>query len=721
MIGSRGTLRSFAALALLLGAALPAFADLDVRDRIGFGGRWVVGAPTPYTLTLSNSGSERIDVAVTVSTGASFGLHDFVHARVVSVDAGAVRDEVFLLDGPQPWRGSIHVEIEVKPTVPIHTLGRDTDRGTIDFDRPSDDGSQFTGIEFPTHVVGVISDPRSIVSTSMAKAKLGLHEDKRPVASASMVAVDVPDGLLRYAPLGLEGLEVLVVCDPDARTCAEPAALEGVLDWVALGGTLVVSLGEHAAEFAASPLAAHLPAHWTGAQRRPLAEVFAELGVERPDETAPGPWTELRPGDNADERRGTGPRGPLQVERRIGMGRIVLLPYDVRVLLGQAAAGGAPLNAACLGGALSIDVPATVPDNKQWEGPAFMALTESFASALKHGAFSPPPLALVVFGIIVYVVVVGPLDWFVLKRLKKERLTTLTFLGAVVAFTTLAFAASVLLFSSGARVNRIVVADLADVGREGRQVMRTIDIAGYYSPRGEDQSLRYESPTVLLNGSFPGIGFGGDVGSALPVTIAPGDPLRPDAVVQLPFRSQRVVRTHSVGTLGPTIEVEWDEKDARKGVRVLNGLPVDLDEVFVYVDEGHAYELGRVASGAQSRGGEFDRSPVLRVRPRIYDDNWGMWGRNRDVSREEMRRLLEAVSVGSFTHQSDVPGLGSGTPEGDEAQVLRKLGLSRKDTFAAGRDRALVVAFASAAPMQLPGSSTEGDAHVVIRKEVSKR
>ena len=719
MSRTRGTfLRSLAFAAALFGASAPAWADLDVRDRIGFGGRWVVGAPTPYTVSLGNSGPGPVVVMLTVSSGASYGLHDFQHTRMLRIDPGTARDEVFLLDGPQPWSGAIRVQIEVEPTVVIRTDDEMTDRGTMSFERPRGTYGEATGIEFPTHVLGVVGDQRSTVSAALVRAGLPAMDDKRQVAASRMIAVDVDGALLRFAPLAIEGLEALLVCDPDARTCAEPAALDGVLDWVALGGTLVVSLGEHAAEFAASPLAARLPARWTGAQRRPIGDEFKDLRLTPPDTEASGPWTELRPaGDDCTPGR-TGTRGPVSVERRLGMGRIVVLAYDVRAVLAQAATGTG-LDTDDLPEVLALDLPPQ-SSPKSFEGTSFSGLPQTFSAALQSGAFAPPPLPLVILGIVVYVVVVGPLDWFVLKRLRKERLTTLTFLGAVLVFTTLAFGASLLLFSSGARVNRIVVADLADGGRDGRQVLRTMDIAGFYAPRGADQPLAYQAPSVLLVGSFPGLGFGGDVGSSLPVAIGPSEPLHPDAIVQLPFRSQRVVRAHSVGTLGPTIEVEWDLKGDRPAVRVTNGLSVDLDEVLVYVAPERAFVLGPVASGKQSKGGEFSNVCEVRKRPPIYDNNWGggpFWGGQTHVSRDEMRHLLEAVTLGSFTNEAE--GMPPQGLPADEAQVLRKLGLTRSDVFA--RKHALVVAFASAAPVVLPGSDVEGDAHVVIRKEVPKR
>jgi hypothetical protein len=714
--GTRGWLPRLLAAAALFSCALPARADLDVRDRIGFGGRWVIGAPTPYTLTLGNSGPGPVVVMVRVSTGASFGLHDFQHLRALRLDAGAVRDEVFLIEGPQPWEGAIRVEIEVDPTVVIRTADEVTDRGTMSIQRPQGMYSEATGLEFPTHVVGVVGDPRSFISSSIARAGLGSVSAERQFASSRMAAADVPDTLLKFAPLALEGLETLVLCDPDARTCAEPAALDGVLDWVALGGTLVVSLADHAAEFAASPLAAHLPARWTGAQRRPVAEIHTELETGENAGEEAGPWTELRAATPDAATSGSGARGPHRIERRIGMGRVVVLAYDARGLLWTGGNRTEEEQQQKLARVLAIEVPAASKE-RDWNATTFSGLPQSISTALQSGAFAPPPLALVIFGIVVYVVVVGPLDWFVLKRLRKERLTTLTFLGAVLAFTALAFGASVLLFSSGERVNRIVVADLADGGRDGRQLLRTVDIAGFYAPRGADQPLAYSDPSALLNGSFPGLGFGGDVGSSLPVMIAPGDPLRPDAVVQLPFRSQRVVRAHSVGTLGPTIEVEWKRDGPRPAVRVTNGLPVDLDEVFVYVDRDHAYALGPVASGTQSGGGEFDDVLTKRTRPPLWEE-WGgnaFWTGKREVSPEHMRRMLEAVTIGSFTREGQVVS----PANDDEAAVLRKLGLARAAGL--GNDRALVVAFASAAPVVLPGSSVEGDAHVVIRKEVPLR
>jgi hypothetical protein len=689
-----------AAAALTL-AATSAFADVDARAQFGFGGRWVVDAATPLTLDLTNTGAEPVTVEISVSQGRGVLATDIVQRRIVQIGAGGSREDLFLMPGTQLWSGAVSVELTVDPVVAIHSPTKSADRGTLSFDvAGAGGGFSYGQIAYATHVLGVVGDERGVLGRQLTA--LGLADENRRDnrASRRIEAVQVAPEFLRLAPLGLDGIDALVLCDPDAQTGADPAARDGVLDWVALGGTLVVSLGEHAGQFSASPFAADMPAAWTGAGRTSYATLLSDLGARPSDAELPGPWIALTPREGTPAPDGVRHDGaPARIERRLGLGRIVLLPFDLRLALSAAWLKESDARE-ILAPFVAASPPSRDDDQNAWDRNDY---SSAIANTLQSGAFAPPPLALVVLGIALYVVVVGPLDWFVLKRLKKERLTTLTFLGAVVAFTFLAYGASLLLFSSGARVNRIVLADLVDAGRDGRQLLRYVDIAGYYSPTGSDQRVEYPSSAVVLPAALPGAGFGGDVGSSLPVLVTTADPLRPRAVVQLAFRSQRAVRAVASGTLGSTIDVEWDHG----GVRVINGLPVDLDDVAVYTSGGTAYSLGAVASGATSNGGKFQGSAGERGREFDVSPRRRYYGDDSE-ERIDVPRLLEAMTVGREGDRK--------RPDDDAAAALRKSGIDRSSAFA-GR-HALVVAHASKFPVALPGSQVPGSTHVVFRKEI---
>jgi hypothetical protein len=706
-------LRTSLAVAALLLSAATASADIDARAQLGFGGRWIVDAATPLTLDLANSGAEPVTVEIVVSQGQGMIVSNVVHRRIVEIQGGQRRQELFVVPGSPLWSGGVSVALEVDPVVVIHSPTKAGDRGTLTFD-VSGAGGAFSGgqITYASHVVAVVGDSRSTLSSRIASL-LQTPESQQTRPSQRVEPLDVPAELLRLAPLGLDGVDALVLCDPDAQTCADPAVLAGVLDWVALGGTLVVSLGEHAGQFAASPLAAEMPATWTGSGRTPYSLLVAELCDEQDtQESLPGPWTRLlpKPGAKADDRGQHADGSPLGVEKAFGLGRIVLAPYDVRGTLVPTWVAAKELRAV-LGPLAGFDARVHLPEKDDgnydysWAGDTY---NQPIVRTLQAGAFAPPPLPLVVLGIILYVVVVGPLDWVVLRRMKKERLTTLTFLGAVVAFTLLAYGASLVLFSSGARVNRIVLADLVDAGRDGRQLLRFMDLAGYYSPTGTDQELTYPAPAVVMPPSLPGFNTGGDVGSTMPVQVISSDPIRPRAVVQLAFRSQRVVRVVSSGTIGPTIDVEWQGG----GVRVINGLPVDLDEVFVYTSAGVCHPLGAVPAGATSKDGAFVTERVPRVGEGEEHVRYTYWGEDDDRP-VNVPLLLDAMTLGPRNQPEDSPAY-------HEARAaLRKAGVDRTTAFARGK--ALVVAHARRFPAALPGTQVEGDTHVVFRKEVESK
>jgi hypothetical protein len=695
--------RRLLAVAALLLAASTAVADVDARAQLGFAGRWVVDAATPLTLDLSNSGAEPVTVEIIVSQGSGVMASDIVHRRVVQIGAGAVREELFVVPGAQLWSGGVSIELNVDPVVGLHSPTKNADRGSLTFDVVGAGGG-FSGgqIAYATRVLGVVGDARGSLAARMTALGLSTDDEHDRRASHRIEAVEVPPEVLRLAPLGLDGLDALILCDPDAQAGADPVAKDALLDWVALGGTLAVSLGEHSGQFSASPMAAEMPATWTGAGRTSYAQLLGDLGTPETEADLPGPWTVLTPragvkSDPAFDHDGA----PTALVRRLGLGRIVLLPFDVRYVL--AASWLKEQDArTILAPFLAAAGPSKEKDGESWDRIDYAS---PIARTLQAGAFEPPPLVLIVLGIVLYVIVVGPIDWIVLKRLKKERLTTLTFLGAVVAFTLLAYGASLLLFSSGARVNRIVLADLVDAGRDGRQLLRFVDIAGYYSPTGSDQDVTYSSAAVVLPAALPGAGMGGDIGSSLPVQVITSDPLRPKAVVQLAFRSQRAIRVVSSGTLGPTIDVEWD----KGGVRVVNGLPVDLDDVAVYTSDSNAYSLGPVASGATSNGGTFLDVHANRDREfeRIVQRGWG-GSQDEPVN---VRHLLETMTVGPYNSARDL------RMQGDDALTsLRKSGIDRSAAF--GRRHALLIAHASKFPVALPGSQVEGTTHVVFRKEV---
>jgi hypothetical protein len=686
-----------AAALLLLGAAF-ARADVDVELRFGHGGGWVADAATPVEVVLRNRASAPVSVSMVVTQSGFAESDTFVLERTVALGPQAARAEVFLVPGPTGYSPELEVEVTTSPSVPVHSNERTGDRGRLSVKLT--DAMRVAQGARPEReaIVGVLLDPRNVVASTVARRAVKLVGDEDDKGS-QVAALPVDADLLRLAPLALDGIETLVVCDPDGAFCADPAVLEALLDWVALGGRLVVSLGENAGGFGASPLAASLPAHRAPSVRGEYADIARDLGARNLDaQLRTGPVVPLTP-DAALGGSGEG----LRVEARYGSGTIVVLGFDVRTMLGAVSFDDDAVSA----------VMRTVfgdPLVHPWKSEALrmtgtIDVADAVGTVLRQEAFRPPPVAAVLLGLFVYVLVVGPLDWFVLRRMRKERLTTFTFAGAVVVFTVVAYGVSIFLFASAAVVNRITFVQLASGGRSGRELMRVHDLAGFYAPTSDTRRLEYAFPSTVLGGSLPGLRQSGGVGAALPVVVRGNDPLGPKAEVEVAFRSQRVVRTSIAGATGRTIELTL-APDLRT-LAVLNTLPVRLLDCWVFLPDGRVAVIGNVNPGATAVHRSTSRASSLGFPTSEAGFSSRFGGSSMEFTNDDaVRKFLAMLVTAPITSKSE--------PDGWLA--LRAAGIVRD---APREGRALIVGVADATPFELPGSSEPGRRHVVLFKETA--
>lgn len=695
----RGLTAAAAALAIALAAsARPAVADVTVEARFGHGGGWVVDAATPFDLVLRNDAQAQVQVRIEVRL-AGFGEDDAVVVeRDVVLGPGATRREGFVLPGPSSWQPKVSATIATTPTVPIHTATKSGDRGELGFEVVGAGRSGLSVRTESSRAVGVMLDPQSVVATRVSQLTFGRSGRRvafRSNEPVSVLAVD-PD-VLRLAPLALGGLDTLIVCDPDATFCADPAHLDGLLDWAALGGRLIVSVGENASSFAASPLAQHLPAAWGGTRRQDysaLARAFSTSGV-LPTQRREGPRVDLEP------HAGTRVRMEgLVVESRFGDGSIAVAGVDLRLLLEAASPDPDAFRPIAEPFVFSADhVDPWETSANSWN--ASFDVASRLGRTLQQAAFRPPPLPLVLFALIIYVLVVGPVDWFVLRRLRKERYTTFTFGAAVLVFTVLAYIVSVFLFSADAVVNRVTFVRFASSGRPGRELVRVHDLVGFFAPTGGMREMSFPLPGAVLGSNLPGLQASGRVGAALPVVVRGNDPLAPKAELEVAFRSQRVVHTELCGTAGRTITAAPSGDD---GVEVTNALPVDLTECWVFFPDGEVVHVGKVPSGSavigsgrsatSGLGWEHETAALDDYRDELADHAAG-----------ETRRFLAHLVASALTATEP--------PAGQRA--LRRAGIVCELPRVG---RALVVAVAERPPIALPGWDGRGRQHVVLTKEI---
>lgn len=679
-----------ALVALSFAAAPPARADVEATIDVGHGDRWVADAATPVIVTLRSRESQPVSVEIALSPSSIMEGADVLTERTVTLAPGTLREELFLLPGPDQYGSSYTVRVRTLPRVPVVSGERRGDRGELQFNSGARTGSS-SPAPYGCHAVAVLGDARAF---AVLKDRLPGAEVTGLAGTELRERVDVLEGCraaLPHAPLAFDGIETIILVDPDSEFVETERTAEALLDWVALGGRLVVSLGENASQFASSPLAAEMPGTWGRTEQADYLGIAASFGVVWLPEQRPARAVGTRvPLTARPETGAVGDAGSGVLTRRFGAGEILLLGFDLRTLLLPPHPQHGIAKRFAPGRLWETRRAPVVREEGDFVSPE-MRTSEPLGQILRGSAFRPPPAAFIFFGLVLYVLVVGPLDWMILRRMKKERWTTVTFVGAVVVFTLLAYVASFFLFGAERQTQRIVFVELADSGRPGRELVRIRDLAGHYEPIGGSRSLAAAGPTVFLGSVFPTAHELPGVGARLPMRVRGADPSSVQAEVDVAFRSQRIVSTLHVGTTGRTLELS--RGDGQRFV-LTNGLPVGLTNAWIVNANGSVREFGAVDPGgsAAARAGRFATTDP---------QTW---------SSAEVGDLQRTAFLARIVVPAAFPRL----PPPERFEGLDRAGVSAAEL---PPGRALLVAFADATPFPL-SDQTPGPQYVVITREV---
>lgn len=299
---------------------------------------------------------------------------------------------------------------------------------------------------------------------------------------------------------------------PEAKDRVAGDQLQLLDDWVRAGGRLVLALGPHAAQtLRDSALAA-------GLNLGPLDE-RTELHQPTPLEAFVGNAATASPARsnaNADERpfrleiARVGPvegkiaaaasqtEGtlPLIVRAPHGFGEVAIVAFDLSDPALVAWSGHTRLVAQVL--ALGdADAPAEEierPSSSAWSGKAYSSLSEQLADSLDQfpGA-SPERFWYLTAAAVAYILVIGPLDWYLVRR--RPEWTWATFLGTVWLAAAGAYAVAHATKSNDVLVNQLRLVDV-DLTMENAARMRAVAWSSVYQPTAGVYDMALESPRL---------------------------------------------------------------------------------------------------------------------------------------------------------------------------------------------------------------------------------
>ncbi len=231
--------------------------------------------------------------------------------------------------------------------------------------------------------------------------------------------------------LGYQGADVLVWVNPDPSQMTSVAQREALLNYVTQGGHLVLAAGTGWQALTGSFLAELLPARPTASDLVADLPALRPYGLPRaPKESLVLMRLEDVRGEVLMEHQGR----PVIVRGPVGLGRVSLVGFDPTK---SPFAGVDPtLKPRFWSMVLGIDVISKAAGElgamDPVSGPLIRALND-------FPGFKPINFTFIVLFLIGYVILIGPADYFILKRLKKLHWTWVTFPSIAVVASVLAF------------------------------------------------------------------------------------------------------------------------------------------------------------------------------------------------------------------------------------------------------------------------------------------
>jgi hypothetical protein len=550
--------------------------------------------------------------------------------------------------------------------VPVPALEPGQDRVVVGYTFPMDSSSDFTikleSVGKPPRVVQVLANQRrgmgedSIISSDQA-VFLGvggiLRDLKQIVENPDGEAVPPgpekgpvrprPTRPTRYAALisdpallpdrwfGYQAADVVVLTTGNkdfvnklAEKSGPPEVWRSALrEWVYRGGRLVISVGSNVQE-TVPLLGSLLPgldcsiAHDPALAKQPL-RTLSRLWCNQQQELEATPLAALKPGAGVQTLVREGDR-PVIVQTSFGLGRVLLVGFDLDTggfsrWKGRAAFWDRlqaelvpPVNRQVAPGV--VNMPGFVQDDHS-----------QIQAALKKGlepSVDVPPVsfAWVALFLLFYIALVGPIDYFILKKVfKRLELTWITFPLTVVVVSVLAYFTAYSMKGGDLYINKIDLVEI-DYHPESRQVVGTTWF-GLFSPRVESYTMGLEP--------------------ASPVWADPPAEKVPGPVLSLLEGSDRAVRTGTQGLFPQPYEYAPDATGIRNiqvpvwAVRWFTGswrapLPVARPAVEVrdLADQPGALSLGRGGGSAlvgkitNNLGVELEGATLI-FREKCYD------------------------------------------------------------------------------------------------------
>ncbi len=538
-----------AALTALVGPApARAASAVEIEARALVGGRYEVGGWLALSVALANEGEPTSGYLV---AGTSLGSV----RRFVEMPAGA-RKVVMLYVQPEAFQRQV----------------------TVTYDEPNGSVEATTDVqvfEQSDDQVAVVGDGTGTLRPQLIGG--GEFSGPEPIA---LGPGDIPE---RPEPLG--GLSAIVWAgDSNQLNENQRRAIER---WIGDGGQLLV-LGGGDWQARTDAFTDLLPldnlagvddvphvafATWSGEAEAPLASATVSTGDVR---------------DGAMSLVATEDGDVLVSMRPVGAGRVILIGSDLATDEFRAWPGSQRLWSRLL------PTNAALEQFFGGEMPIRQELENSMSGALSTlPALDVPPAELLLLVIVAYILLIGPVSYFVLRRVDRRELAWVTAPLLVVLFTACSYGIGRTLKGGDVLVNEISVVRTAGEGGSA-----TVDtFAGIVSPDRSTYDLTVEAD-ALIGQLARADGLARSSGD---VEVDQGEPAHLRGLT-IPVFGFEAVRATGIVEHDAALEVTWSSRDGQVIGTVTNTSDVAIDDV-AYISGAGGERIGDLAPGASA---EFD-------------------------------------------------------------------------------------------------------------------
>jgi hypothetical protein len=461
-------------LLITLSAGIPLTrADTSLTVDLGWGSSYRLGRWAPVFVTASDDRTRAVMIEVYVP-------HDQIHGMVI---------RQFVTIGPTPSTFPLYAPFPNSMetlTVTIRAdgpFGRKLADWSVEKQRYS---RVWGGISAVGQLIGVSGRGSNL--DSLLPAQFG---DPERSSTISPTLRWMSRSRLPFNAIGFDSLDALMLDEPDLARMAREQQ-DAVIDWVRSGGHLVCWIGIDPPP-ASSPIMDQLP-----------AEVGSNILTDLTEESLRAAG--LPPRFRQLKARQLVPRlgsesinlfggESLAIRRRLGFGTITLLPFNPSTFMFQSPAQANAFWEPIIGQAVRFPDKNAKPGTPQYYTPYNDPMQQRRSLAINEamqqlggipgaGAFGFGYVATVMIGLML---VVGPLDWIVLKKLNRQPWTWATTTGWIALVSLGAVYIGYVFKSGDLHFRTLSLLDQAD-----GMVQARFDATGVYSPRTQNYSLKVD-------------------------------------------------------------------------------------------------------------------------------------------------------------------------------------------------------------------------------------